>query len=139
MSKIYNFQFPKYGKLILKSVWKKGKKGKELRFLFDVVENGICNKVGEKFLLWFEKKDIPFAGGSEISISSDINNENYKTQDHIKIRVYNYYKLDLDNGEELLEEFLNEWLNNKNNLFPETLSSYGHVTKDKINYSPVIF
>ena len=137
MTTIYNFQFPKYGKLKLLSTWEKGKKDKTLRFLMEVVEDNEFYKKGDKFLLWVEEKGFPIAGSNEISISENISDDNYKNEKHIKNRVYNYYKLDIKNKEEVFQRSIKEWLNNKSNLFPSTLNSYAHVEKSKINYIPV--
>ena len=75
----------------------------------------------------------------EYSCSFLIDKSNYKTAEHIKNQVYNYYKLkDQSNKEIELEKEIKNWLN-PNSLFPETLNSYCHVTIDKINYKPVIY
>jgi hypothetical protein len=138
MTQIYNFQFPKYGKLKHLSIWSKGKKTKEQRFLMEVVEDNEFYSKGDRFFLWIEDIGVPIAGSTQIEISDNITDENYKTNDQIKIRVYNYYKLDIDNKDVILEKNITEWLNNPSNIFPSTLSSYAHVPKSKINYEPVI-
>ncbi len=62
----------------------------------------------------------------------------YKTEEHIKNKAYNYYKINIKGSDDILDENINDWLNNPSNLFPSTLNSYTHVEKSKINYKPVI-
>ena len=138
MTQIYNFQFPKYGKLKHLSTWTKGKKTKEQRFLMEVVEDNEFYSKGDRFFLWIKNIEVPIAGSTQIETSDNITNENYKTNNQIKISVYNYYKLDIDNQDEIIEKNITEWVNNPSNIFPSTLSSYHHVEKSKINYDPVI-
>ena len=129
--KEYNFQFPKLGKLKLDSIWQKGKKDLSNRYLF-------IDEEGKEMILWFSANDFPIKGAVQVEWM-DIEKSNYKTTEHIKNTVYNYYKLkDQSNKEVELEKEIKNWLN-PNSLFPETLSSYCHVTIDRINYKPVIY
>ena len=89
-------------------------------------------------ILCFSSNDFPIKGAVQVEWVN-IDKSNYKTTEHIKNKVYNYYKLkDQSNKEVELEKEIKNWLNTKS-LFPETLNSYGHVTIDRINYKPVIY
>ena len=129
--KEYNFQFPKLGKLKLDSIWQKGKEDLSNRYLF-------IDEKGKEMILWFSSNDFPMKGAVQVEWV-DLGKSNYKTKEHIKNKVYNYYKLkDQSNKEVELEKEIENWLNS-NSLFPETLSSYYHVTIEQINYKPVIY
>lgn len=129
--KVYNFQFPVLGKLKLHSIWQKGKKDLSNRYLF-------IDEEGKEMMLWFSTEDFPMKGRVRVEYT-DINDSNYKTPEHIKNVVYNYYKLkDQSNKEVELEKEIENWLSS-NSLFPENLNSYLHVTIDRINYKPVIY
>jgi hypothetical protein len=129
---IYNFQFPKLGKLELLSVWQKGKNSKGLRFLCKNIKDGNC------FMLWIDNTDIPFNGCFQVEYSADVLKGNYKKESHIKLGVYNYYLVEVEDLEQVFELEINKWLDSTS-LFPENLNSYSHLTKDRINYEPVIF
>ena len=129
--KEYLFNFPKYGKLKLKSIWQKGKNNKGNRYL-------MVEESGKEIVLWIEKTDFPFDGCMQVQ-TEDVYADMYTSPDQIRNKVYNYYiKSDQSNKEFELEKELNEWLNS-NSLFPENLNSYCHVEIDKINYKPVVY
>jgi hypothetical protein len=133
----YNFRFPILGNAKLLSVWRKGKGKKEYRFLFKSLGTLEHTKKGEIFFIWFELNDIPFVGGYNVEFSQEVNPCNYKTLEHIKLGVYNYYLLKDVIVEEIFEQEKAKWLN-PNSMFPKTLTSYMHVKYTDIDYDPIV-
>lgn len=82
----FNFLFPVLGTQTLVSVWKKGKKGDDYRFLFKDIS-------GNETLIWFEPSSNPVMGGKCNFVN--ISKENYKSSNQIKNRYYNYYLCDI--------------------------------------------
>ena len=119
----YNVNFPKLGQgLELMSVWKKGKKGNNYRFLLG------NNGVGE-YLVWLAdhfllgKLELEYVIYADCTVISPT---------HLKNQNYNYY-LESTQCEQEFDDFIIQF-EGSNPLVPENLNSFMHVDFSKVNY-----